>query len=198
MSQATLNQPHTDAHVARLDYSIAQLENKAGCGREPLLEHLKSARTYLLGAMPEEYSFSLEYAKQALPGLSDEPLRRKLGQALTDLLSDASSFVAAPGEVDWRRSEPRAPAPGESASDLCTFFKGPITAFGVFYPKKYVIAILRSYAEARAACMALRNVGFGERRSSGGPRRGRSQILYRCSPERRPVGYPDDRGLPFH
>jgi len=57
MSQATLNQPHTDAHVARLDYSIAQLENKAGCGREPLLEHLKSAPYLSPGAMPEEYSF---------------------------------------------------------------------------------------------------------------------------------------------
>ena len=43
-----------------------------------LREHLESARTYLLGAMPAEYQFSLSMAREASNCVSDPRLRRKI------------------------------------------------------------------------------------------------------------------------
>jgi hypothetical protein len=43
-----------------------------------LIEHLASARSYLIGAMPLEYELSLDMAGQALGEVADHPLRKRI------------------------------------------------------------------------------------------------------------------------
>ena len=69
MLHATLSSAETKIDQSLLDGITAALECS---GRTVLLiEHLHSARTYLLGAMPEEYLGSLESAKRASNAVSD-------------------------------------------------------------------------------------------------------------------------------
>ncbi len=56
----------------------------------PLLEHLHSARVYLLGAMPEEYLVSIESAKQALEAVPDGKLRIRMDDILSGLINEMS------------------------------------------------------------------------------------------------------------
>jgi len=78
------------------------------------------------------------------------------------------------------------------------FLQGAYHGIRRFLSQEVVIAILRSYAEARAACMALRNVGFGEDEVLAARGEDALKFFTDVRTERRPVGYPDDRGLPFH
>ena len=56
----------------------------------PLLEHLHSARVYLLGAMPEEYLLSIESAKRALAAMPDSKLRSRMDDTLSSLINEMS------------------------------------------------------------------------------------------------------------
>ena len=56
----------------------------------PLLEHLHSARVYLLGAMPDEYLLSIESAKQALDVVPDSKLRSRMDGTLSSLINEMS------------------------------------------------------------------------------------------------------------
>ncbi len=56
----------------------------------PLLEHLHSARVYLLGAMPDEYLLSIESAKQALDVVPDSKLRSRMDDTLSSLINEMS------------------------------------------------------------------------------------------------------------
>jgi len=56
----------------------------------PLLEHLHSARVYLLGAMPDEYLLSIESAKQVLDVLPDGNLRSSVDNTLSSLINEMS------------------------------------------------------------------------------------------------------------
>ncbi len=56
----------------------------------PLMEHLHSARVYLLGAMPQEYLLSIESARQALDVVPDSNLRKDLADTLSNLIDDMS------------------------------------------------------------------------------------------------------------
>ena len=47
-------------------------------------------------------------------------------------------------------------------SQLATLLKDSDTRFGVFYPKKYIIATFPSYGDALAAHDALKHTGFSE------------------------------------
>ena len=66
MSNATLTPARRDADVKRLDDLIAALRHVQTHPDDLVLEHLHSARIYLLGAMPEEYDLSLRNARQSL------------------------------------------------------------------------------------------------------------------------------------
>ena len=48
-------------------------------------EHLQFARSYLLGAMPEELELSLVMAKKAIGGMDDRHLRQKALQLLEEV-----------------------------------------------------------------------------------------------------------------
>jgi len=67
-----------EAQLAKLDEILAFLADAPES--DPALsaqEHLQFARSYLLGAMPEELELSLAMAEQALGGIDDRELRRK-------------------------------------------------------------------------------------------------------------------------
>jgi hypothetical protein len=87
MHHSTLGPAERDADLARLDEMIATLKD----GDADLLkEHLQSARQYLLGAMPEEYSVSLEWARTALGMVPDGDMRNRLNKTIARLTDDIS------------------------------------------------------------------------------------------------------------
>jgi len=88
MNHATLSPAKRETNITQLDQMIAALEPL----REPnpLLEHLHSARVYLLGAMPDEYLLSIESAKQVLDVLPDGNLRSSVDNTLSSLINEMS------------------------------------------------------------------------------------------------------------
>lgn len=56
----------------------------------PLLEeHIHSARSYKLGAMPREYQLSLEMASDRVGSIQDEDTRNKVQQGLEQLIDSS-------------------------------------------------------------------------------------------------------------
>jgi hypothetical protein len=166
MPHATLGPAQRDADVQRLDELLAALGHSQENRDDLLIEHLQSARTYLLGAMPEEYALSLQNARDNLSLVRDATLRQRLESALPSLL-DEIEHAGTPR--DGQRKSPAArtdrdPEAGDgsgSGADLFAFFKGAKTSMGVFYPWKYVIATFPSFEAAKAAGDALRKAGLG-------------------------------------
>jgi hypothetical protein len=87
MRHSTLNPAEREADLARLDEMIAPLEPGDA---DVLKEHLKTARQYLLGAMPEEYLVNLAWARTALDTVPDGEIRGRLENNLTKLIADIS------------------------------------------------------------------------------------------------------------
>ncbi len=69
----------------RLDVLIAFVGGVNSEEADLLLEHLRSARIYLLGGMPDEYAASLQSAQEASQRLSNKPLGEALAEALSYL-----------------------------------------------------------------------------------------------------------------
>jgi hypothetical protein len=165
MAHATLGPAQRDADLQRLDGLIQELGHSQENQDDLLIQHLQSARTYLLGAMPEEYALSLRNAEESL-SVVREPLRRQLEDTLSTLLGEIER-AGTPREGLLRSPSPRtdraaiAGDPSGSGADLFAFFKGAKTSLGVFYPWKYVIATFPSFALAKAAGEALRQAGLG-------------------------------------
>ena len=86
MHQATLSPAKREANLARLDQMIAELARFRD--PSPLMEHLHSARIYLLGAMPEEYLLSIESAKQVLHVVPDSGFRNGIDVTLSNLITE--------------------------------------------------------------------------------------------------------------
>jgi hypothetical protein len=86
MGQSTLSPAEREANLTRLDQMIAALERLREA--DPLMEHLHSARVYLLGAMPDEYLLSIESAKQALDAVPDGDLRSSMDGTLSNLITE--------------------------------------------------------------------------------------------------------------
>jgi hypothetical protein len=166
MAHATLGPAQRDADLQRLDELIKELGHSQENRDDLLIQHLQSARTYLLGAMPEEYSLSLQNAKESLSVVRDENARRRWEGTLSSLL-DEMEHAGTPSKGDRlppsSRTERDAHAgdPSGSGADLFDFFKGAKTSLGVFYPWKYVIATFPSFEPAKAAGDALRQAGLG-------------------------------------
>jgi hypothetical protein len=160
MPHSTLSQTEREIDLKRLDDMIAALGRSGQA--DLLIEHLHSARTYLLGAMPEEYLASLEFAKRTLKTVSDGNLRRVLNDALTNLLAEMSRHGEHPTTEPRHHSHPRnhKPAPTGTTSSLWNFFNVSDTSFGVFYPKRFIIAIFPSFDSAKGAEAVLWGAGF--------------------------------------
>jgi hypothetical protein len=86
MRQSTLSPAERETNLTRIDQMIAALEPLPEAN--PLMEHLHSARVYLLGAMPEEYLLSIESAKQALGVVPDRDLRKSMDGTLSNLITE--------------------------------------------------------------------------------------------------------------
>ncbi len=88
MRYSNLSPAKREANITRLDQMIAELEHF----REPnpFIEHLHSARVYLLGAMPDEYLLSIESARQVLDVVPDSKLRSRTDDTLSSLINEMS------------------------------------------------------------------------------------------------------------
>jgi len=76
----------TDVH--RIDTVIDDVSDPAESQCELLREHLESARHYLLGSMPAEYKLSLQLATQALGCITDAERRKRVTQAIEEMLAE--------------------------------------------------------------------------------------------------------------
>jgi hypothetical protein len=88
MSQATTHESHSRAVVNQLDDLIRLLERPTSESEDLLLEHIHSARTYWLGAMPREFTIALEDARCAAGQLQDADHRHTLDKALDHLQAE--------------------------------------------------------------------------------------------------------------
>jgi hypothetical protein len=165
MPHATLGPAQRDADSQRLDELIAALGHSQENRDDLLIQHLQSARAYLLGAMPEEYALSLQHARESLSLVRDQASRQRLEDTLSSLLGEIE-HAGMPRDGQWSASartdrDARAGDRSGSGADLFDFFKGAKTSLGVFYPWKYVIATFPSFEAAKAAGDALRQAGMG-------------------------------------
>jgi hypothetical protein len=162
MLHTTLNGPRREGALATLDHLMLDVAEFQNDPSSLLREHLQSARVYLLGAMPDEYEFSLAAAKEAIAELADAAEQSPLRRGVEALLQDARE-AAAPGPV--RHQHHSRPSHDETAkeaskSQLFRFFRGSGTTLGVFYPTHYIFAAFPSYQAARNAADKLEDVGF--------------------------------------
>lgn len=74
--------------VERLDRLIDEIAMPQESECELLREHLESARTYLLGSMPLEYSLTLQLANQVVNCISNRARRERVKKAIDDLLAE--------------------------------------------------------------------------------------------------------------
>lgn len=163
MAHAALSSPLGQAELARLDLLIAAVARSPDAEDSLLLEHLHSARTALLGAMPEEYEFSLVSAKHTAVELPDPALQQTVKDEVARLLdalsaSRAHAATAPPHRQDWSKS-----SAGEAdKSELYRFFHGTATTLGVFYPTHYIFASFPSFEKAKRAAEALQTAGYSD------------------------------------
>ena len=164
MPQPALSHAQVESDLRRVDELIASVGRLDSEETALLLEHLRGARTYLLGAMPDEYAASLQLAQEASLRVTEKSLREALVEALSYLQSEFFHSEALRG-MEWRhqtRLKPRDPAPPGTVSKLWSFFSAFDTSFGIFYPKRHIVAIFPTFEAAKTAETALRNAGFAE------------------------------------
>jgi len=179
MSQAVLSPAQTEVHLARLDGLIATLSHKSSEQVDLLVEHLHSARIYGLGAMPNEYAAALRDARDAAGRLKEKKLRQTLQGAIDYFLTEMS-HAHPPHEAERQHrmhSRQHGPAPRGMRSHLWDFFSGSNISFGVFYPKRHIVAIFPSFEVAKQAEAALRDAGFSEQEVLGIPAEEMLQFL---------------------
>ena len=149
-----------ETDTERVDSLIADLEHFGETRHELLLEHLRCARAYLLGSMPEEYALNLELSKLAAHDLPEPGLRERVMHTLSDWLSEATSksrdrqIIAHHPPPAGRKVEPN--------SRLARLLQGSRTLLGIFYPKYFIVAVFRSFEAAQSAAQALHTADFGE------------------------------------
>jgi hypothetical protein len=135
----------------QIDALIAKLRESSQCGYELLIEHLETAHAYLLGAMPKECAHNLQLAQELSASLPATPVRAEAEATVAGLLHDLQSPVH---EAD------SSPSSHPATKNLTDFFQGGGVNFGIFYPRKHVVAVFPSLASARAGHLALSNAGF--------------------------------------
>jgi len=158
MMRGTPDEPLRERALVKLDYLIAQVRDGQN---DLLLEHLQSARAYLLGAMPVEYEFSLHTAKETAAGLTDSSLKSLVLRELTALIED--HVHTQPPLESWHRPrrDPNCKMVADAdKSELYHFFHGYRTKLGVFYPTHYIFAAFSSFEAAKNATGKLEEVGF--------------------------------------
>jgi hypothetical protein len=151
------------ANETDLDGMIAALEPPNSDASAVLLEHLKGAKMYLLGGMPEEYGLELEMAREEAAAIPNRDLRESTSKMIDRLRKDLASS-------DATRPANQAPIhhrlPHESSDTphgrLWDFFGSAPVKLGTFYPTSFIATVLPSYRAAEDAVNALRAAGFEE------------------------------------
>jgi len=161
MSHSALSAPLGQADLARIDQLISKVGQSRDVQSALLVEHLQSARTYLLGAMPDEYKFSLMAAKNVAAELSDTSMKDSMTQELAALMEHVPA--AAPRHGGTSAALDTSPSDEEiGKSELFRFFHGAPTTLGVFYPTHYIFASFHTFQEAKNAAQSLQAAGYGK------------------------------------
>jgi hypothetical protein len=161
MGHATPSASLTHIALERLDHLIGEVKHAQGAQTDLLLEHLQGARIYLLGAMPDEYEFSLHEARRLAPQAANFAVQKAIEQDVGVLLEQIPPGLPQPQIAPVRRSEPKT-LDDAAKSKLYRFFKGSATTLGVFYPTHYIFASFPSLEHAKNAAKALEAAGFIE------------------------------------
>jgi hypothetical protein len=70
--------PAEREELTRIEDLIKDLDVRLDTPQGLMREHLMAARSYLIGAMPEEYRMTVEVARQYLSQIEDRQLRSRL------------------------------------------------------------------------------------------------------------------------
>jgi hypothetical protein len=81
-----------DALIADLGGADTGLRSSSPYGL--LVEHLRAARTALLGSMPAEYILSLEQARESVGCIADKSARKEIKETLLALIEQKSKVEA--------------------------------------------------------------------------------------------------------
>jgi len=150
----------TEAALARLDHLISEAKHGPEGNAALLMEHLHSARVYLLGAMPDEYRCCLLEARQLATHANGAP-QQALAQEIAELVKQIPEAAPQIDGAPPRRPE-RESLGDSDKSDLYRFFQGSATTLGVFYPTHYIFASFQSMQDAKNAAKTLQAAGFVE------------------------------------
>jgi hypothetical protein len=161
MAHAAPSASLAEGAMARLDHLVEKVRQSGDGNTELLLEHLQSSRTYLLGAMPDEYEFSLITARELVPQVANHDLRSSIAQEFGILLDQITAATPQPRVTRPRRDQETSEQDGEKTK-LYRFFRGSATTLGVFYPTHYIFASFPSLEHAKNADKALQAAGFIE------------------------------------
>jgi len=161
MSHSTLSGPLCQADLARIDRLLTEVMQSHDAQTDLLIEHLQSARVYLLGAMPDEYEFSLVTAKNVAAAMVNTSLRDTLAQELGVLLDHVPAAQPQHGGTSADPLGIPQSADQIDKSELYRFFYGTPTTLGVFYPTHYIFASFPSLQDAKNAAHALQAAGYG-------------------------------------
>jgi hypothetical protein len=157
------SQGQIETEEAELDKVITVLEQDYSDTSNLLVEHLKGAKMYLLGGMPEEYGVELEMARKAAADLSQRDLRESASKAIDRLRSARTGLDKTTlGTQTPIRHRPRHEAPDVPQGRLWNFFGPAPVNMGMFYPTGFVAAVLPSFEAAGRALKSLRAAGFQE------------------------------------
>ena len=96
MGHAAPSASLTHVALARLDHLIGEIKHSQSTETDLLLEHLHGARTYLLGAMPEEYEFSLQEARRLAPRAMSASVQKAIEQDVGVLLEQMPPALPQP------------------------------------------------------------------------------------------------------
>ena len=146
----------TDSEWVHLDSLIERL--KRSSEGKLLVEHLQTAHAYLLGAMLVECEHNLQLAHVAADGLSDQALKDEVKNAIAWRLPDIGH--SAHGHVLKLTNPAARSAPQVTAQGVTEFFRGSDVSFGLFYPKKHVVAVFPSFDLAQRGYQVLSDAGY--------------------------------------
>lgn len=155
-----LRAPQIEASAKELDDLIALFVRSPEDQARLVLEHLQSARVYLLGSMPWEYEASLAAAKDSVVGLNDQTLRGRAAKDIEDLLEHLSAVREDIPPIPPRRHDDYDPSEAAGKSKLYRYFHGFPTTLGVFYPTHFIFASFPSLGKAQQAAERLRSAGY--------------------------------------
>src|SRR6266566_808063 len=96
MGHATPSASLTHVALARLDHLISEVKHAQGGQTNLLLEHLQGARIYLLGAMPDEYEFSLYEARRLAQQATSFAVQKAIEQDVGILLDQMPPALSQP------------------------------------------------------------------------------------------------------